>query len=248
MARIVHFAPKTMLPATAGIESDARNQILRSLGREDASLLRSSGRMVELAPKVVITEANNPIHHIYFPETAVISLVTVVSEGAIEAMTVGNDGFYGVPVFHGLSSTFTRAICQIPGSALRIEVDTFRALLAESPSLSRTLARYSQLLIETLSQSAACNRLHVIEQRCARWLLMSHDRVGHDDFALTQVFLAQMLGVRRPGVTVAIGILERAGLISHTRGHIRIEDREGLEKAACECYHTIRTRQRALLG
>lgn len=237
-----------MTPQSNHGDTEVRNQIIRNLPAAEALLLQSAGRMVDIAPKVVITEANHPIQHIYFPETAVISLVTVVSEGAIEAMTIGNDGFYGIPVFHGLDSTCSRAICQIPGRALRIDVDQFRKVIPESRSISRLLARYAQLLIEVLSQSAACNRLHVIEQRCARWLLMSHDRVGRDDFALTQVFLAQMLGVRRPGVTVAIGILERAGLISHTRGRIRIEDRAGLEKVACECYATIRNRQRMLLG
>lgn len=237
-----------MTPDPASSEIESRNQVIRSLTREDASVLNSAGRMIDIPPKVVITEANHPIHHIYFPETAVISLVTVVSEGAIEAMTVGNDGFYGIPVYHGLDSTFTRAICQIAGRALRIDAYAFRQIISASPSISRALARYTQLLVEALSQSAACNRLHVIEQRCARWLLMSHDRVGRDDFALTQVFLAQMLGVRRPGVTVAIGILERAGLISHTRGRIRIEDRGGLERVACECYATISKRQRMLLG
>jgi CRP-like cAMP-binding protein len=244
----MHATPQQMTPEASTVEREVRNQIMRNLSPADASLLQSSGRMVDIPAKVVITEANQPLRHIYFPETAVISLVTVVSEGAIEAMTVGNDGFYGIPVYHGLSSNFTRAICQIAGRALRIDVDAFRQVISGSPSISRMLARYAQLLIEALSQSAACNRLHVIEQRCARWLLMSHDRVGRDDFALTQVFLAQMLGVRRPGVTVAIGILERAGLISHTRGKIRIEDRAGLEKVACECYATIRKRQELLLG
>lgn len=237
-----------MTPETNPAEPEVRNQIIRNLPASDASLLKSNGRIVDIPAKVVINEANHPVKHIYFPETAVISLVTVVTEGAIEAMTVGNDGFYGIPVYHGLESNFNRAICQIPGRALRIDVDAFRRAISTSEALSRALARYAQLLIETLSQSAACNRLHVIEQRCARWLLMSHDRVGRDDFSLTQVFLAQMLGVRRPGVTVAIGILEKAGLISHTRGRIRIDNRAGLEKVACECYATIKKRQDALLG
>ena len=227
---------------------DIRNNILRSLDPADASLLLSAGEMVDVPPKNVVTEARHPIRDIFFPETAVISLLTVLTEGAIEAMTVGNDGFYGIPVYHGLDSTIVRAVCQIPGRALRIDVDTFRQVIDNSPTISRALARYAQFLVETISQSAACNRLHVIEQRCARWLLLSHDRVGSDEFALTQVSLAQMLGVRRPGVTVAIGILEKAGYISHTRGRIRIEDRAGLESVSCECYGTIAQRQKELFG
>jgi CRP-like cAMP-binding protein len=115
------------------------------------------------------------------------------------------------------------------------------------PALDRLLHRYGQLVFETVSQSAACNRLHVIEQRCARWLLMSHDRVGRDRFDLTQEFLAEMLGVRRPGVTVAMGILEKAGVIAHGRGNITVTNRAGLEKASCECYKTIRERQAKLI-
>jgi CRP-like cAMP-binding protein len=110
------------------------------------------------------------------------------------------------------------------------------------------LHRYSEFVYETVAQSAACNRLHVIEQRCARWLLMSHDRVGRDSFDLTQEFLAEMLGVRRPGVTVAMGILEKSGLIAHARGNITIVDRAGLERVSCECYRTIRTRQGKLIA
>ena len=110
------------------------------------------------------------------------------------------------------------------------------------------LHRYSQFIFETVAQSAACNRLHVIEQRCARWLLMSQDRVGRNRFDLTQEFLAEMLGVRRPGVTVAMGILEKAGLITHGRGNITVINREGLEKAACECYRTIKDREGVLVA
>ena len=119
-------------------------------------------------------------------------------------------------------------------------------MAAESRALRRALDRYSQFVIETISQSAACNRVHVIEERCARWLLMSHDRIGRSEIPLTQELLAQMLGVRRPGVTVAIGILERAGLISHGRGRIAVTDRAGLEAASCECYAAIKRREKLL--
>ena len=136
-----------------------------------------------------------------------------------------------------------KGIGQITGEARRIAIEDFRKLFSQCAGLNRLLNRYSQFVFETVSQSAACNRLHVIEQRCARWLLMSHDRVGRDKFDLTQEFLAEMLGVRRPGVTVAMGALEKAGLITHGRGNITVVDRAGLEKASCECYATIRERQ-----
>jgi len=140
-----------------------------------------------------------------------------------------------------------KGIGQITGETRRVPVNYFRELSSRCEGLRRVLHRYSQFTFETVSQSAACNRMHVIEQRCARWLCMSQDRVGRDQFDLTQEFLAEMLGVRRPGVTVAMGLLERAGLITHGRGHIRVVDRAGLEKASCECYQTIKTREAMLL-
>jgi hypothetical protein len=163
-------------------------------------------------------------------------------------MTVGNDGFSGIPVFHEVETTKHKGCGQISGTAVRIAAKDFQDLARQCPGLNRLLHRYSEFVFETVAQSAACNRLHVIEQRCARWLLMSQDRVGRPSFDLTQEFLAEMLGVRRPGVTVAMGILEKAGLISHGRGNITVVNRPGLEKASCECYRTIRARQAKLIG
>jgi hypothetical protein len=179
----------------------------------------------------------------------VISLVTVMEDGdQVEAMTVGNDGFSGIPVFHEVETSKHKGCGQITGKALRLAARDFCDLARELPDLRRLLHRYSEFVFETVAQSAACNRLHVIEQRCARWLLMSQDRVGRDSFDLTQEFLAEMLGVRRPGVTVAMGILEKAGLIAHGRGNITVVNRAGLEKASCECYRTIRARQAKLIA
>ena len=163
-------------------------------------------------------------------------------------MTIGADGFVGIAVFHRVPSSRLKAIGQITGEARRIGTDDFRRLVPDCENLDRLLHRYSQFVFETVSQSAACNRLHVIEQRCARWLLMSQDRVGRDQFDLTQEFLAEMLGVRRPGVTVAMGVLQKAGLITHGRGNITVIDRPGLERASCECYQTIRSRQAELIS
>ncbi|HEX9085753.1 MAG TPA: Crp/Fnr family transcriptional regulator [Gemmatimonadaceae bacterium] len=197
----------------------------------------------------VVFRRNEPIPFAYFPDNCVISLVTEMADGdAVEAMTVGNDGFAGMAVFHGVPSSRLTGIGQISGEARRIATGDFLELVREFEGLDSLLHRYSQFVFETVSQSAACNRLHVIEQRAARWLLMSEDRVGRKRFDLTQEFLAMMLGVRRPGVTVAVGVLEKAGLIAHGRGNITVVDRAGLEKVACECYRTIKDRQGQLFG
>jgi CRP-like cAMP-binding protein len=238
------------VPADDAGRSDAlratRNVILRELPPHDVEMIAAAAEWVSLAGKDPVWAPNEPIKQVYFPETAVISLVTLLDAGSIEAITIGNDGFVGLPVFHGPGSTVTRAGCQMPGRSWRLTSEAFMKVCGDSPALQRALNRYSQLVIETISQSAACNRIHVIEERCARWLLMSQDRVGTNEIPLTQEFLAQMLGVRRPGVTVAIGILERAGLISHGRGRIAVTDREGLEAASCECYAAVRRREKLL--
>jgi CRP-like cAMP-binding protein len=228
------------------VREGTRNIVLRELAREHVERITSAAEWVTLAAKDPVWEANQPIRNVYFPETAVISLVTLINGGSIEAITIGNDGFVGLPVFHGPGATVARANCQMPGTTWRLSTATFSELCSEIPELTFALNRYCQLVIETISQSAACNRVHVIEERCARWLLMSHDRVASDDIPLTQEFLAQMLGVRRPGVTVAIGILERAGLIAHGRGRITVTDRIGLEAASCECYSAIKRRETIL--
>jgi CRP-like cAMP-binding protein len=205
--------------------------------------------LVSVQSKESVFEREQPIRFAHFPEDCVISLVTQLDDGdSVEAMTVGNDGFVGIAIFHGLPSSRLTAVGQITGQSRRVRAEDFRQLMAACPALDSLLHRYSQFIFETVSQSAACNRLHVIEQRCARWLLMSEDRVGRDRFDLTQEFLAMMLGVRRPGVTVAMGVLQKAGLITHSRGNITVVNRAGLEKASCECYRTIRSRQAKLFA
>ena len=205
--------------------------------------------LVSVQSKESVFEREQPIPFAHFPDDCVISLVTKLDDGdSVEAMTVGNDGFVGIAIFHGLPSSRLTAVGQITGQSRRVRAEDFRQLMAACPALDSLLHRYSQFIFETVSQSAACNRLHVIEQRCARWLLMSQDRVGRDRFDLTQEFLAMMLGVRRPGVTVAMGVLQKAGLITHSRGNITVVNRAGLEKASCECYRTIRARQAKLFA
>lgn len=229
-------------------KSAIRNNILRLLPPAELESVLDRAESVALQAKEVVYQRDQPIPFIHFPEDCVISLVAQLQDGdQVEAMTVGNDGFTGIAVFHGLASSMLKGIVQISGEARRLPVKDFRELSSQCDSLRRLLHRYSQFTFETVSQSAACNRLHVIEQRCARWLLMSHDRVGRNKFDLTQEFLAAMLGVRRPGVTVAMGQLAKAGLIAHGRGNITVVNRPGLEKASCECYRTIKERQAVLI-
>lgn len=226
-----------------------RNRILGLLPPSERESVLERAELVTIQSKDVIYEREQPIRFAYFPDDCVISLVTRLEDGdVVEAMTVGNDGFAGIAIFHGLPSSRLTAVGQITGQAWRVAAKDFSQLMALCPALHRLLHRYSQFVFETVSQSAACNRLHVIEQRCARWLLMSQDRVGRDRFDLTQEFLAMMLGVRRPGVTVAMGLLEKAGLITHRRGSITVVNRAGLEKVSCECYRTIRARQAKLIS
>lgn len=226
-----------------------RNKILKLLPPAELAAIVERSELIEVKSKQVLFEPEQKLEYAHFPEDCVISLVTVLKDGdQVEAMTVGNDGFSGIPVFHEVETSKHKGCGQISGAALRIKARDFHNLARELPALRRLLHRYSEFVFETVAQSAACNRLHVIEQRCARWLLMSQDRVGRDSFDLTQEFLAEMLGVRRPGVTVAMGILEKAGLIAHGRGNITVVNRPGLEKASCECYATIRARQAKLIA
>lgn len=230
-------------------DSTPRNKILRLLPPVELAALVKRSELVEIKSKQILFEPGDKLEHVHFPEDCVISLVTVMEDGdQVEAMTVGNDGFSGIPVFHEVETSKLKGCGQITGNALRFTAKDFCDLARQHPHLRRLLHRYSEFVLETVAQSAACNRLHVIEQRCARWLLMSQDRVGRDSFDLTQEFMAEMLGVRRPGVTVAMGILEKAGLISHGRGNITVVNRPGLEKASCECYRTIRARQAKLIA
>jgi CRP-like cAMP-binding protein len=229
-------------------ERVTESRFLALLPSSDRARIVEASTLVTLKSQDIVSEPNEFLTHVYIPLTGIISLVTRLDHGAMEAMTVGNDGFVGLAVYNGVTETTSQQVCQVPGDFLRMDVGTFAGFLDEMPSLRRVAGRYAQLVLEMLGQSAACNRLHVVEERCARWLLLTHDRVNRDAFELTQGFLSQMLGVRRPGVTVAIGVLTRAGLISHTRGIIRIENRDRLQQASCECYAAMKHRQDALLN
>lgn len=225
-----------------------RNKLLQLLPPGELESLLSASELVAVRSKEIVFTRNSSVPWVHFPEDCVISLVIQMSDGdGVEAMTIGNDGFSAIAALNGVDTMNCLGCGQITGKAWRLDREAFRRILASSPELTRILRRYGQLVFETVSQSAACNRLHVVEQRCARWLLMSHDRIGRTTFDLTQEFLAQMLGVRRAGVTVALGVLKRQGLIANGRGSITIADRAGLERASCECYRVIKEREAAIL-
>jgi CRP-like cAMP-binding protein len=188
-----------------------------------------------------LEEAGDMPGYVYFPTSGIISVLTVLESGMmIEFATVGREGTTAVPVFLGTGASNMALISQLPGEALRMRSDDFLTEIDRSPGLTAIIKRYSGMMLALVAQSAACNRAHHVDERCARWLLMTHDQAGDEAFPITQEFLAQMLGVSRPSVALSAASLQRAGLISYHRGEMTIEDRLGLEKAACECYAVAR--------
>ena len=194
-----------------------------------------------MSVKQLLHEPHAPTTHVYFPLSGVVSCVVTLKTGeTVEIATVGNEGFVGSDAYLGAERSPLKAFCQVAGSALKMRVDQFRRSVDEYPEFADMVRRYMQGMVNQIAQTTACNHVHSVQARMCRWLLMTHDRVGADEFQLTQEFLAQMLGVRRPSVTVAAGMIQRAGLIRYQRGRIRIVDRAGLEAGACECYDTVR--------
>ena len=229
-------------PRPAGARGNRLIEALAVLAPSDAAWVATQIEPVELDIGQLIAKAGEPFRHVYFPETAVLSIISRMADGtAVEVGTVGNEGMAGVGVFLGADVSVNETVAQIPGTAGRIESTRFVDGAATRPELRRLLNRYTEAYLTQVAQTAACNRLHGIEARCARWLLMTHDRVGEAErFPLTQEYLAIMLGVRRGGVSLAAGTLRDAGLIRYSRGAIRVVDRAGLETAACECYGIVR--------
>lgn len=216
------------------------NHVLAALPAGEARRLARHLADVSLDLKTILFEPGEAIGAVYFPLDGVISLVTPLEDGAIvEVATVGNEGVVGVPLVPG-GSLAVRAISQVPGRALRIEANAFLTEMARRGPLFEVVQNYTSALFGQIAQAAACNRLHSNEERLSRWLLMSHDRVGVDEFAITHEFLGQMLGSRRATVTLSAGILQAAGLIRYQRGHVTILDRRGLEGVSCECYAVIK--------
>jgi CRP-like cAMP-binding protein len=218
-----------------------RNRLLAELPHRELELLVPHLASTNLQHRQSILEAGLPIDAVCFPEDAVISIVSLMSDGTtIETGVVGHEGMVGMSLFHGVDRTVTPAFVQVPGKAQLMPAAEFTRLLEELPVLQGRLHRYAVALFTSVAQTSACNRLHSIERRCARWLLSVHDGVGRDQFEVTHKFLAELLGVRRATVTVAAGQLQQRELISYSRGRLTIRDRDGLEGVACECYRVVR--------
>jgi len=225
------------------------NQLLSALPTEEYKRLLPNLELVSLNFKQIIYAPDEPLEYVYFPKSGIISLVNVTEDGrTVEAAMVGNEGMAGIPVFLGADKMPALAISQVVGDALRMKVDVFKREVTPSTSLYKLLLRYTQALLNQISQSVACNCLHPVEGRCCRWLLMCHDRVKSDQFMLTQELISQMLGVRRASVSEVAATLQKAGLIRYSRGKITICDRQGLESASCECYQVVKEEFDRLLG
>lgn len=229
--------------------TSVKNRLLASLPRDEYERLAPYLELIFLDVKRELYQPNVAIEFVYFPLAGVCSLLSLTSMGElIEVATVGNEGMIGLPIFLGSEQIPGLAMVQIPGEALRMSKENFRTCVIPGTALYDLLHRYTQALFNLVAQSALCNRVHSIEQRCCRWLLLTGDRVGGDEFPLTHEFLSQMLGVRRAGVSEVAAKLQNAGFISYRYGKIRILDRAGLEATSCECYELIKGEFERLIG
>jgi CRP-like cAMP-binding protein len=235
--------PKSVSPLSGHNDGDGRevgNLILSGLSRDEASRIFPSLEFLRLQLHQILHEPGETIRSGYFLNSGLGSVLTTQPDGkTVEVGLIGKEGFVGLPVIFGFKSSGLRIIGQAEGTAYRIDVDTLLRILPECPQLEKQLQRFSMILGMQSTQLAACNRLHDVVERLARWLLMSQDRIGGTILPLTQEFLSQMLGTRRASVTVAAGTLQKAGWIQYSRGSVSILDRTQLESAACDCYQVI---------
>jgi CRP-like cAMP-binding protein len=228
-------------PRSDGDGNSVHNEILLGLASKECEILFSKLEFMRLKVDHVLHETGGALKSAYFVESGMVSILTVFPDGkSVEVGLVGKEGFVGLPLLAGFRTGLTRAITQIEGSAYRVDAEALVATFAECPSLERSLHQYSQISAMQVTQIAACNRLHEVDARLGRWVLMCADRIGSNSLPLTQELLGQMLGTRRSSVTVAAGILQKAGMIQHGRGHVQIIERRKLELAACECYGIMR--------
>lgn len=235
------LAPGRVRTETQLAPSRIPNLILQAVTDSDYEQLAPLLYPQPLRMRETLREAGDSADYVYFPISGVISVLTVFESGMmIEFATVGCEGTTGVPLFLGFGQSNTALISQVPGDAFRMGRADFADCIARLPSFAAVMLRYSGLMLALVTQSAACNRAHLVDARCARWLLMTHDQAGRDDFPITREFLAQMLGVSRPSVLLSADALQRANYVNYQRGEMRIIDRRGLEGAACECYAVVR--------
>ena len=234
--------------STAGSPARSRNRLLRLIPDGERARLAPHLETVTLEAMQVLAEAHEPLRYVYFPENTMISLLRRMRDGtAIEVGAVGYDGMAGLPVAIGVTWSPTAFVAPIPGECRRMPASVLRSLLPELPGFSALLGRYAMAFANELSHTIACNALHSVEQRCTRWLLTAHEWVGRDELQLTHGVLAQLLGVRRAGVTVAALALQRAGFIAYTRGRVVILDHAGLEAVSCECRSEMRADAKRIL-
>ena len=219
-----------------------QNHLLGALPAGDFARLEPHLERVEMILGDVLYESGKPLRHVYFPTTCILSLLYVMEDGSsAEIAVVGNEGILGISLFMGGETTPSRAVVQSAGYAYRLRSDLLKNEFGRFGPTMHLLLRYTQALITQMAQTAVCNRHHSVDQQLCRWLLLSLDRLATDELAMTQELIANMLGVRREGVTEAAGKLQAAGLISYRRGTITVLDRPGLEKRSCECYQVVKT-------
>ena len=224
------------MPATVAAPTPI-NRLLAAVTKRNLGPILKTCEEVELTFGDVLSEPDEPIRYVYFPTTSFISLIT--PNGASESLEVGlvgNEGVFGITLVLGIDASPLKGLVQGAGQAMRMSVTHFRRASRESPSFGRVVHAYLYVLMAQIAQTAACGRFHQLEARLARWILMTHDRAGSDTFPLTHVFLAQMLGVRRAGVTEAAGLVQKRGFIQYRRGIVQVLNRPGLEEIACPCY------------
>jgi CRP-like cAMP-binding protein len=225
------------------------NRLLAALRREDYERLFPRLEPITFALGDVLYESGRRMDYVYFPTTSIVSLVYTMEDGAtVEMGLAGSDGAVGIALFLGGDTTPNRAVVQIAGGAIRMPAEVLQEDFKRGSSLQLLLLRYTQALITQISQTAVCNRLHSLQQRLCRWLLLCLDRVQSNELHMTQEFISNMLGGRRESVTVAAGRLQDAGLITYSRGHIMVLDRSGLEATVCECYRVVQNEFERLFG
>jgi CRP-like cAMP-binding protein len=225
------------------------NQLLASLPAKALAAVQARLKLVELTHGAVLAEAGSPTKRVYFPHSGVISLVVELSVGEmIETAMVGRDGVFNAASALDGKVSLNKGIVQLAGAASVMEVEQLRNLADEFKPFRERLIRHEQVLFAQSQQSAACNASHSVENRMCRWLLRMRDLADNDDLVLTQEFLAQMLGVRRPSVSIVANTLQKAGLVKYRRGHIRLLDVKGLREGSCECYGTVKAHYERLLS
>jgi CRP-like cAMP-binding protein len=225
-----------------------QNQLLAALPAEDYERLLAHLEFVRLPLGLVVFESGRKLRHLYFPASGIVSLLYAMENGvSTEIAVIGNEGVVGIALFMGGESTPSRAVVQSAGYAYRLKAAVLKAEFERGGPLQHLLLRYTQALIAQMTQTAVCNRHHAVDQQLCRWLLLSLDRLPSNELAMTQELIANMLGVRREGVTEAAGKLQAAGLIHYSRGHITVLDRPKLEKQVCECYAVVKREMNRLL-